>query len=137
MEHCRRAVSGCNIVIHLAAVTGGISFSRAYPATQFRDSTTIDLNVIEAAREAGVEKFVAIGNLFAYAADAPSPLEEKDLFNGLPTDSHRGVGWMNRNLAMLADLYFREHKFPMVVAYSANAYGPRDSLDPKRAQVIP
>ena len=137
LENCRAAVKDCQIVIHLAAVTGGIGFSRAHPATQYHDSTLIDLNMVSAAREAGVEKFVAIGNLFAYASDAPIPLDEVDLFNGLPTDAHRGVGWMKRNLAVLADLYHREFQFPMVVVYSANAYGPRDSLDAKHAHVIP
>jgi GDP-L-fucose synthase len=137
LEPCRSMVKGCHVVIHLAAVTGGISFSRAYPATQYVDSTLIDMNMVTASREAGVEKFVAIGNLFAYAADAPIPLEERDLFNGLPTDAHRGVGWMKRNLAILADLEYREHSFPMVVVYSANAYGPRDSLDPRHGHVIP
>lgn len=137
IDNCRRAVAGCQVVIHLAAVTGGIAFSRAYPATQYYDSTLIDLNMIRAASEAGIGKFVAIGNLFAYAADAPIPLDEKDLFIGLPTDAHRGVGWMKRNLALYADLYHREHKFPMVVVYSANGYGPRDSLDAQHAHVIP
>ena len=137
LENARQVVAGCQLVIHLAAVTGGISFSRAHPASQYYDSTLIDLNMIAAAREAGVEKFVAIGNLFAYASDAPVPLSEHDLFNGLPTDAHRGVGWMKRNLAIYADLYHREYGFPMVVVYSANAYGPRDSLDPKHAHVIP
>jgi GDP-L-fucose synthase len=84
-----------------------------------------------------VEKMVAIGNLFAYAADVPIPLSEEDLFNGLPTDAHRGVGWLKRNLALLADLYHRQYQFPMVVVYSANAYGPRDSLDPLHSHVIP
>jgi GDP-L-fucose synthase len=137
LDNCRRAVSGCQVVIHLAAVTGGIGFSRTHPASQYYRSTLIDLNVIEAAREAGVEKFVAIGNLFAYASDAPVPLEENDLFDGLPTDAHRGVGWMKRNLAVVADLFYREYKFPMVTVYSANAYGPGGSLDPKHSHVIP
>ncbi len=136
-ENCIRIVEGCQIVLHLAATTGGISFSTSFPATQYHDSTLIDLNLIAAARQVGVEKLVAIGNLFAYASDVPVPIREENLFAGLPAGSHRGVGWMKRNLALLADLYYREHKFPMVVVYSANAYGPRDSLDPKRAHVIP
>ena len=135
--NARKIAEGCDIVFHLAAVTGGIAFSRSFPASQYRDSTLIDLNVVEAAREAGAQKLVAIGNLFAYASDVPVPIQEKDLFNGLPTDAHRGVGWMKRNLALLADLYHRQYKFPMVVVYSANAYGPGDSLDPKHAHVIP
>jgi GDP-L-fucose synthase len=137
IENCKKAVDGCDIVIHLAAVTGGIGFSRKYPAQQYYDSTLIDLNMVEASRSVEVQKFVAIGNLFAYAADVSMPIREEDLFNGLPTDAHRGVGWFKRNLALLADLYFRQYRFPMVVVYSANAYGPNDSLDPNHAHVIP
>ena len=136
-ENCARAVAGCDIVIHLAAVTGGIQFSRANPASQYHDSTMIDLNVFRAAHAAGVQKVVAIGNLFAYASDAPIPLDERDLLNGLPTDAHRGVGWMKRNLAVVADLYKRQYDFPIAVVYSANAYGPRDSTDLSHAHVIP
>jgi len=136
-ENCQSAVKGCHIVIHLAAVTGGIGFSRTHPASQYYDSTLIDLNVVEAARQEGVDKLVAIGNLFAYASDAPMPLREESLFDGLPTDAHRGVGWLKRNLAVLADLYYRQYGFPMVVVYSANGYGPRDSLDPVHSHVIP
>ena len=136
-DNCQRAVEGCQVVIHLAAVTGGIGFSRTHPASQYLDSTMIDLNMVEAARQEGVEKFVAIGNLFAYASDVPMPLREERLFDGLPTDAHRGVGWMKKNLALIADLYYREYEFPMVVLYSANAYGPRDSTDATHSHVIP
>ena len=136
-DNCARAVKGCQVVIHLAAVTGGIHFSRAFPARQYYDSSLIDMNMIEAACREGVEKFVAIGNLFAYAGDVPIPIKEEYLFNGLPTDAHRGVGWFKRNLALMADLYYRQYKMPMVVVYSANAYGPGDSLDRAHAHVIP
>src|SRR5437016_6363319 len=90
LSQCERAVAGCDVVIHLAAVTGGIGFSRAHPASQYYDSTLIDLNVIEAACRTGVDKLVAIGNVFAYASDAPIPLSEESLFSGLPTDAHLG-----------------------------------------------
>ena len=136
-ENCQRAVDGCQVVIHLAAVTGGISFSRNYPASQYYDSTLMDLHMVEAARQCGVQKLVAIGNVFAYAAQAPMPLNESNLFDGLPTDAHRGVGWLKRNLALLADLYNRQYQFPMAVVYSANAYGPGDSLDPVHSHVVP
>lgn len=136
-ENCQKVVKGCDIVIHLAAVTGGINFSRQHPAEQYYSSTSIDLHMIEAARREGIEKFVAIGNLFAYAADVPIPIHENDLFSGLPTDAHRGVGWLKKNLAVMADLYFRQYGFPIVVVYSANAYGPGDSVDLMHSHVIP
>lgn len=136
-EACREAVAGRDVVIHLAARTGGIGFSRSHPASQYHESTLIDLHVVNEARKAGVRKLVAIGNLFAYAADAAMPLRESQLFDGLPTDAHRGVGWMKRNLALLADLHFREFGLQMVTVYSANAYGPGDSTDRAHAHVIP
>lgn len=136
-ENCKSVVQGCQVVIHLAAVTGGIGFSRSQPASQYHDSTLIDLNIVEAGHQEGVNKLVTIGNLFAYASDAPVPLREDSLFDGLPTDAHRGVGWLKRNLAVLADLYYRQYQFPMVVVYSANGYGPRDSLDLAHSHVIP
>jgi GDP-L-fucose synthase len=136
-ENCKAAVAGCQVVIHLAAVTGGIQFSRANPASQYHDSSLIDMHLIDAARRAGIEKLVAIGNLFAYASEAPVPLREPSIFDGVPTDAHRGVGWMKRNLAILADLYHRQYGFQMAVVYSANAYGPRDSTDMKHCHVIP
>jgi GDP-L-fucose synthase len=136
-QNCSRIVKGCQIVIHLAAVTGGIQFSRTYPAKQYYDSSFIDMNMVEAAHREGVEKFVAIGNLFAYAGDVPIPIKEEYLFDGLPTDAHRGVGWFKRNLALLSDLYYRQYKMPMVVVYSANAYGPGDTLGREHAHVIP
>jgi len=136
-ENCRRAVEGCNVVIHMAAVTGGINFSRAHPASQYHDSTLIDLNIIEAARQHGVEKLVAIGNLFAYAPSAPVPIHEISLFDGVPNEAHRGVGMFKRNLALMAELFHREYGLRMVVVYSANAYGPGDSTDPAHSHVIP
>jgi GDP-L-fucose synthase len=136
-DHARRVCDGVQVVIHLAAVTGGIEYSRTRPATQYRESTLMDLNVVEAARVSGVQRLVAIGNMFAYGAQAAMPMNEDALFDGLPGASHRGAGWMKRNLALLADLYQREYGFGMVVVLSANAYGPRDSVDPSYGHVIP
>ena len=136
-EACRKAVDGRDVVIHLAAVTGGISFSRAHPASQYHESTLIDLNIVNESRKARVKKLVGLGSLFAYPSDAPMPLREETLFHGLPTSAHRGVGTLKRNLALLADLNFREYEFPMVIVYSANAYGPGDSTNGSRAHVIP
>jgi GDP-L-fucose synthase len=124
-------------VIHLAAKTGGVALSRRHPATQYRDSSLIDMNVVEAARLEGANRVVAIGNMFAYGADTPMPLHERMLFDGLPGTSHRGIGLAKRNLAAIAELYRSEFGLSMVVVYSANAYGPGDSLDPQYGHVIP
>ena len=137
LEHCREAVRGCDVVVHLAAPTGGISFSRAHPASQYRDCSLINCHMLEAAREAGARRFVALGNLLAYPAGAASPLREETLHDGAVADTHLGIGMAKRDLVTLAEMYHREFGFGAVNVLSANAYGPGDHFDSPHAHVIP
>jgi GDP-L-fucose synthase len=137
LEHCREAVRGCDVVIHLAAPTGGISFSRAHPASQYRDCSLINCHMLEAAREEGARRFVALGNLLAYPARAASPLHEETLHDGAVADTHLGIGMAKRDLVTLAEMYHREFGFGAVTVLSANAYGPGDRFDSPHAHVIP
>ena len=136
-QACRDAVRDRDIVIHLAASTGGIAFSRAHPASQYRDCTLINLNMLEASREAGVGKFVAIGNLLAYPANAVSPLSERAVHDGPVASTHLGIGLAKRDMLGLAEMYFREYGLNVVNVLSANAYGPRDRFDGPESHVIP
>ncbi|MGH9255026.1 MAG: NAD-dependent epimerase/dehydratase family protein, partial [Vicinamibacterales bacterium] len=136
-EHCREVVRGCDIVLHLAAPTGGISFSRARPASQYRDCALINLHMLEAAREAGVRTFVALGNLLAYPRNAPSPLREETLHDGPIAATHLGIGLAKRDLVALAEMYHHEFGFGVVNVLSANAYGPGDHFDSPCPHVIP
>jgi GDP-L-fucose synthase len=137
LENCRQAVQGCDIVVHLAARTGGIAFARAHPASQYRDCSLINLNMLEAAREAGVAKFVTLGNLLAYPAIAQSPLTEPALQDGPVAATHLGVGLAKRDLVVLVEMYHREYGLDAVCVIGANAYGPRDRFDSAHAHVIP
>ena len=137
LEHCREAVRGCRVVVHLAAPTGGIAFSRAHPASQYRDCSLINCHMLEAAREAGVRRFVSLGNLLAYPANAVSPLREETLHDGPVADSHLGIGMAKRDFVILAEMYQREFGFGAVTLLSANAYGPDDHFDSPHAHVIP
>jgi len=137
LENCRRAVDGCDIVLHLAAETGGIAYSRSYPATQYYNCSLINLHMLEAARLAGVQKFVALGNLLAYPAAAPSPLKEEDLHNGIIAETHLGVGLSKRDLVLMAEMYHRQFGMDVVGVLAANAYGPRDRFEPAHSHVIP
>lgn len=136
-ENCRSAVRGCGIVIHLAAPTGGIAFSSAHPASQYRDCSLINLHMLEAARAEGVEKFVALGNLLAYPATCPSPLREERLLDGPIAPTHQGIGMAKRDLVLLAQMYHREFGLNVINVLSANAYGPGDRFDPLHSHVIP
>jgi len=136
-ENCRNAVRDRDIVIHLAAPTGGIAFSRSHPASQFRDCTRINLNMLEAAREARVGKLVALGNLLAYPATAESPLREEHLHDGPVASTHLGIGQAKRNMVSLAQMYFHEYGMSVVNVLSANAYGPQDRFEGPDSHVIP
>jgi GDP-L-fucose synthase len=136
-DNCKRAAQGCHIVIHLAAPTGGIAFSRAHPASQYRDCMLINLHLLQAAHDERVEKFVALGNLLAYPAAAPSPLVENSLYEGRVASSHLGIGMAKRDLVALGDMYQQEFGMNVINVLAANAYGPGDRFDPARAHVIP
>jgi GDP-L-fucose synthase len=137
LENCRAAVKACDVILHLAAPTGGIGFSRAHPASQYRDCALINLYMLEAAREAGARRFVALGNLLAYPANASSPLREEMLNEGRIAETHLGIGLAKRDLVALAEMYHREFGLGAVSVLSANAYGPRDHFDSPHAHVIP
>lgn len=124
-------------MIHLAAPTGGIAFSRAHCASQYRDCTLINLHMLDAARESGVEKFVALGNLLAYPAAAGSPLREESVHDGAVASTHLGIGLAKRDMLALAEMYHREFGLSVVNVLAANAYGPRDRFEGTHSHVIP
>lgn len=136
-NNCRKVTKDVQIVLHLAAKTGGISFSRSHPASQYYDSMLMNLHVLEASRQAGVEKFVGIGNLLIYPVDAPSPLKEEYLQTGSVAETHLGVGTSKRDLILMAKMYHMEYGLNAVNVVCANAYGPCDRFDPKVSHVIP
>ena len=136
-EHCQEAVRDCHIVIHLAAPTGSIAFSRAHPASQYRDCSLINLHLLEAARDAGVEKVVALGNLLAYPAAAAVPLREETVHDGAVAATHLGIGLAKRDMLALAEMYHAEFGLDVVNVLAANAYGPRDHFEGAQAHVIP
>jgi GDP-L-fucose synthase len=136
-ENAARAAKGCDIVIHLAARTGGIAFSRQHPASQYRDCMLMNLHVMEAARQTGAKKFLGLGNILVYPESSPSPLEEEYLHEGKVAATHLGVGTAKRDMVLLAEMYHREYGLDAVCVMSANAYGPHDRFDPEVSHVIP
>lgn len=135
--NCRDAIHGAQIVIHLAAPTGSVAYSRAHPASQYRDCSLINLNVLEAARQSRVEKVIAVGNLLAYPAAAPVPLREESVHDGPVAAGYMGISLAKRQMLDLAEMYQREFGLSVVNVLGANAYGPWDHFDGLQAHVIP
>jgi len=84
MDQAAKLVADANVVIHLAAVVGGIGFNQMIPGQMFYDNVVMGAQLLEAARRAGVEKLVAIGTVCAYPKHTPVPFKESDLWNGYP-----------------------------------------------------
>jgi len=132
----RWAVGGCDVVLHLAADVGALSYTSTHSADQYQNCSGIDLSMIEAARHAGVSRMVMVGCSMAYPFSSAAALAETMLFEGAPSESHFGYGLAKRNTVALAVLYARQHDMPISAIIPNNAYGPGDHFD-DTAHVIP
>lgn len=137
LRDAKKAVEGVDIVIHLAANSKGVGYSNSFPATQFRDCSLIDLAVFEAASLANVKKLITVSAAVSYPQDAPSPLKEEYLFQGVPGNTGYGFGFAKRNTVILARAYRQEKALNAVVLVPSNAYGPGQGIDLESGHVVP
>ncbi len=136
-DNCRRAVKGADIVIHLAAKVGGIGFNRENPGTLFFQNLMIGAQLMEEARLAGVEKFVAVGTVCAYPKFTPIPFHEDDLWAGYPEETNAPYGLAKKMLLVQAQAYRQQYGFNAIYLLPVNLYGPGDNFDPRSSHVIP
>ena len=125
------------VVIHLAAVVGGIGANRAMPGTLFHDNVLMGVHVVEASRRAGVEKVVAVGTVCSYPKHTPVPFREDDLWTGYPEETNAPYGLAKKMLVVQLDAYRRQYGLNGTNLLLVNLYGPGDSDDPARSHVIP
>ena len=125
------------IVIHLAAVVGGIGANRAQPATFFYDNLIMGTQLMEAARLQGVEKFVGVGTICAYPKYAPVPFREEDLWNGYPEETNAPYGLAKKMLLVQGQTYRQQYGFNAIHPLVVNLYGPGDNFDLQTSHVIP
>ncbi len=136
-ENCVGAVKDQDIVIHLAASVGGIGFNQENPATLFYDNAIMGIHLMEAARRAGVKKFVQLGTICAYPKFAPVPFREEELWNGYPEETNAPYGLAKKMLLVQAQAYRQQYGFNAIYLLPVNLYGPRDNFDPHSSHVIP
>lgn len=125
------------IVIHLAAVVGGIGANRASPGRFFYENVMMGAMVMEHARLAGVEKFVGVGTICAYPKLAPVPFLERDLWNGYPEETNAPYGIAKKMLLVQGQAYRDQYGFNAIHLLPVNLYGPHDNFDPDSSHVIP
>jgi GDP-L-fucose synthase len=126
-----------DIVIHLAANVGGIGYNQEFPGTLFYDNLLLGVHLMEEARKANVDKFVAVGTICAYPKFAPIPFKEEDLWNGYPEETNAPYGLAKKMLLVQAQAYRQQYDFNAIYLLPVNMYGPGDNFDPGSSHVIP
>lgn len=136
-ENCQQAVQQQDIVVHLAAHVGGIGLNREKPAELFYDNLMMGAQLIHAAYQEGVEKFVCVGTICAYPKFTPVPFKEDDLWNGYPEETNAPYGIAKKALLVQLEAYRQQYGFNGIYLLPVNLYGPEDNFDPRSSHVIP
>jgi GDP-L-fucose synthase len=126
-----------DVVIHLAAVVGGIGANRLNPGRFFFDNAIMGIQLMEEARLAGVAKFVAVATICAYPKFTPVPFREEDLWDGYPEETNAPYGLAKKMLLVQAQAYRQQYGFNAITLFPVNLYGPRDNFHPESSHVIP
>jgi len=126
-----------NLIIHAAAVVGGIGANRSHPGRFFYENAIMGIHLIEEARLAGVEKLVCLGTICAYPKFTPIPFREEDLWNGYPEETNAPYGIAKKALLVQLQAYRDEYGFNGIFLLPVNLYGPRDNFDLESSHVIP
>ena len=126
-----------DVVLHLAAVVGGIGANRDSPGRFFFENVMLGALTMEQARLSGVEKFVGVGTICAYPKLAPVPFLERDLWNGYPEETNAPYGIAKKMLLVQGQAYRQQYGFNAIHLLPVNLYGPHDNFDPKSSHVIP
>src|SRR5215467_11824698 len=126
-----------HLVIHLAAVVGGIGANRASPGRFFYDNAIMGVQLMECARRFGVRKVVALGTICAYPKFTPVPFHERDLWNGYPEETNAPYGLAKKMLLVQAQAYRAQYGFNAIFLLPTNLYGPGDNFDLETGHVIP
>ncbi|MGD0806896.1 MAG: GDP-L-fucose synthase [Anaerolineales bacterium] len=125
------------VVIHLAAMVGGIGANRDRPAEFFYQNLTMGTNVIHESWKAGVKKVTAIGTVCSYPKNPPVPFKEENLWDGYPEETNAAYGLSKKMLLVQAQAYRQQYGFNAIVLLPVNLYGPRDNFNLETSHVIP
>jgi GDP-L-fucose synthase len=126
-----------DVVIHLAAVVGGIGANRDNPGRFFYENAIMGIELMERSRRAAVNKFVQIGTVCSYPKFTPVPFHEDDLWNGFPEETNAPYGVAKKMLLVQGQAYRQQYGFDVIHLIPVNLYGPGDNFDPSSSHVIP
>ncbi len=133
---CLKACEGQDVVLNLVARVAGVGFNAAHHGTMFRDNMLLGLNMLEAARRCGVERFLVVSSACVYPQVCAMPTPESEGFRDAPADTNLGYGWAKRMAEFQAQAYMKEFGMKVAIARPYNAYGPRDHFGQDDSHVI-
>ena len=126
-----------DIIIHLAAVVGGIGANRKHPGKFFYDNAMMGIQIVEESRKVGIDKMTIVGTICAYPKITPVPFHEETLWYGYPEETNAPYGLAKKMLLVQSQAYRQEYNFNSIYLLPVNLYGPRDNFDPESSHVIP
>src|SRR5207302_692058 len=124
-------------VIHLAAVVGGIGANRENPGRYFYENAMMGIMLMEEARLASVQKFVAVGTICSYPKFAAVPFKEDEIWLGYPEETNAPYGLAKKMLLVQSQAYRQQYGFNSIYLMPTNLYGPGDNFDDRSSHVIP
>jgi len=136
-NNCIKAVKNIDVVIHVAGKGGGIGYNRKYPGSLFYDNIVMNAQLMETARQEGVEKFVGIGTVCSYPKYAVVPFKEENLWDGYPEETNAAYGLSKKMMLVQSQAYRQQYGFNSVHLLMVNLYGPRDNFNLESSHVIP
>ncbi|MFD2369930.1 GDP-L-fucose synthase family protein [Brevibacillus sp. GCM10020057] len=125
------------VIIHLAAVVGGIGANQKNPGKYFYDNLIMGAQLMEQSRLFGLEKFVAIGTICSYPKFTPAPFRESDLWAGYPEETNAPYGLAKKMMLVQSQAYREQYGFNSIFLLPVNLYGPGDNFDLETSHVIP
>ena len=134
---CKQVVTGVDIVFHLAGKVGGIGLNREKPAELFYDNIMMGTQLMHEAKDARVEKFIALGTICSYPKFASVPFSEESIWNGYPEETNAPYGLAKKMLLVQSQAYRQQYNFKSIVVFPTNLYGPKDNFNPNTSHVIP
>ena len=126
-----------DIVLHLAAVVGGIGFNKENPGKIYYENIIMNTLIQEYSRLAGVSKFVGVGSVCSYPKIVPTPFKEESLWNGYPEETNAPYGLAKKSMLVQSQAYAQQYGFNAIHLVMVNLYGPGDNSNPNTSHVIP
>ena len=137
ISNCKKAVRDVDIIFHLAARVGGIGLNMEKPGDLFYDNLMMGTQLLHEAKNASIQKFIALGTVCSYPKFSQIPFLESSIWDGYPDETNAPYGLAKKMMLVQSQAYRKQYNFKSIVVIPTNIYGPYDNFEPSRSHVIP